>query len=43
MEPQEEETKQMIAKYLKQALSSETVNVSLFKPFYILENIKLQN
>jgi hypothetical protein len=34
----------MDTKYLKQAPSSEIVNVSLFKPFfYILENITFQN
>lgn len=33
----------MITKYLKQASSSEIVNVPLFKLFYILENIMLQN
>jgi hypothetical protein len=44
MDLQEEETKPMITKYLKQALSSETVFVRLFKQFYyILDNIKLQN
>jgi len=35
-------TKQITTKYLKQA-PSEIVNVSLFKSFYILENITLQN
>jgi hypothetical protein len=43
MEPQEEDTKPIITKYLKQALSSETVFVSLFKPLYILDNRMLQN
>jgi hypothetical protein len=33
MEPQERERKQMTTQYLKQAPSSEIVNVSLFKLF----------